>query len=416
MSFALPTPPPDSPFRIGYDDHGRVRLSWRPPYHWRSELIGWAVLTGVTTLLVLLIARLGKPGFAFCVALAYGFTKVFHVLRQLRSERLTLGEAVLRYEGNDPSTLDRQAREVPRAEAGTIKLGWVADPPGVRSRPSERPRPCLTLGEGAERVEIGADLRGSDREWLAEVVRAWARQGERLPPVPGAGEHLPLAIEVESDWDGVFRLRWQPNSLGLISARRTTVVRLSAWILGWALGGAGLLLPTGAFLWVCWKVGGGNVWLWFPLLALSFPLWEWASAGRKAIRNLLPLLRGPTEEYLTLTRRALHYQPGSYFDVSRLIQLQEMFGQAMTWRPGRYFEGQAVRSGPPHEVPLSELGAVRLERVDERPRLTIEHGGESFEVGPTLREPDREWLAGVLRTWAAAGAEGVDSSTASKPP
>jgi hypothetical protein len=416
MSVALPTPPPDSPFRIGYDEQGRVRLSWRPPYHWRSELVGWAFLTGFTTLLVIVIARIGQPGLAFCVALACAGMKVLHVLRQLRWERLTLGEAVLRYEGNDPSRLDRQAREVPRAEAGAIRLGWVTDPPGGRSRPSRRPRPCLTLGQGAERVEIGADLRGSDRDWLAEVVRAWARQAGAPAPGAEAGQHLPLAIEVESDKDGVFRLRWQPNSLGLMSARRTTVVRLSSWLLGWAIGGAGLLLPTTVFLWACWQAGGGNVWLWIPLVVLLVALWEWASAGRKAIREFLPLLRGPTEERLTLTRQALHYQPGRYFDVSRLIQLQEMFKEAMRWYPGRYFEGQAVRSGPPREVPLSELGAVRLERVDDRPRLMIEHGEDSFEVGPTLCEPDREWLAGVLRTWVAAGAEGVDSSTALKTP
>ena len=45
---------------------------------------------------------------------------------------------------------------------------------------------------------------------------------------------------------------------------------------------------------------------------------------------------------------------------------------------------------------------MRLERLGERLRLTMDHGPDRVEFGDTLGEPEKEWLAGVLRQWRGA--------------
>jgi hypothetical protein len=59
-----------------------------------------------------------------------------------------------------------------------------------------------------------------------------------------------------------------------------------------------------------------------------------------------------------------------------------------------------VCAEPARTIPREELGDVRLEEVEGRQRLTIDHGAESIESGAELREPGREWLAEILRDWA----------------
>jgi len=47
-----------------------------------------------------------------------------------------------------------------------------------------------------------------------------------------------------------------------------------------------------------------------------------------------------------------------------------------------------------------EIAAVRLDRLGERQRLSIDVGARRIEIGSTLTEPEREWLARALRIWA----------------
>jgi hypothetical protein len=49
-----------------------------------------------------------------------------------------------------------------------------------------------------------------------------------------------------------------------------------------------------------------------------------------------------------------------------------------------------------------QITNVRLDRVGERQRLTIDHGADRIEIGACLREPEREWLVEVLKQWKAA--------------
>jgi hypothetical protein len=56
--------------------------------------------------------------------------------------------------------------------------GFVLDRVGERQR--------LTFDRGADRVEIGADLREPEREWLFAVLHRWHAPNHPLHPT-GAG-------------------------------------------------------------------------------------------------------------------------------------------------------------------------------------------------------------------------------------
>ncbi len=53
-------------------------------------------------------------------------------------------------------------------------------------------------------------------------------------------------------------------------------------------------------------------------------------------------------------------------------------------------------------IPREALGDVRLEGSDEAVRLTVKYGVASrVEIGASLGESDKAWLAEVLRRWIA---------------
>lgn len=90
------------------------------------------------------------------------------------------------------------------------------------------------------------------------------------------------------------------------------------------------------------------------------------------------LTRPSRPESLTLTAAGLIYDPGNFTHPGVPPQCGER------WETGR-----------------SQVGDVRLDRVDGRQRLTIDRGVERIEIGACLREPEREWLVGLLWAWAA---------------
>jgi hypothetical protein len=58
------------------------------------------------------------------------------------------------------------------------------------------------------------------------------------------------------------------------------------------------------------------------------------------------------------------------------------------------------KRGKPRNLPRQAVGKIVLERVGERQRLSVDVGADRVEIGPWLTEPEREWLADVLRAWA----------------
>lgn len=53
----------------------------------------------------------------------------------------------------------------------------------------------------------------------------------------------------------------------------------------------------------------------------------------------------------------------------------------------------------PIELSRSELGRIILDRAGERQRLCFDVGADRIEIGESLREPEREWLASVIQDW-----------------
>ncbi|HEX5271532.1 MAG TPA: serine/threonine-protein kinase, partial [Gemmataceae bacterium] len=51
------------------------------------------------------------------------------------------------------------------------------------------------------------------------------------------------------------------------------------------------------------------------------------------------------------------------------------------------------------EIPIDELGPVALKRVGGQLRLRYDFGADRVEIGRYLREPEKEWLAEVIKEW-----------------
>jgi len=362
-------------------------VSWREPFSWPSYLLvsgiglGVAVVLGLVTSLgalivigagdaLLRLALQGKPWYLLLfpgfilglmtvglVGLALvPFWILYTAFRIPKPDRLTFGDSGLRYEFEDPSRPRRQVRKIDRAELGGVRLEPVAG------------RQRLTIDHGAERLEVGKALRQPDRAWLASLLRTWVGE-ERL--VPAGVPALPgnSWITAEADGEGRLTLRWKSRDARPRSDRWMGIAHLSVFLAIWAtgevltivmaltflLGGVPGLELVGGFL-LCWLTG-------------------WTAAGLVVLGYLWRLLRGPSEERVTLSPTALRHDPG------------------------RYFDGRDVCDGLSSDVPLAEVGAIRLERIEEVQRLTVGCGAAQIEFGPTLREPEREWLAQVLRTW-----------------
>lgn len=113
---------------------------------------------------------------------------------------------------------------------------------------------------------------------------------------------------------------------------------------------------------------------------------------------VVPLLIPRAPESVTFDDDIVHHDTGSpplplplmLFLGPMSVQLPHMFGPDHTthWRRRR------------RTLPRGAVSNISLERVGERQRLTFDHGADRIEIGGCLREPEREWLADVLREWA----------------
>lgn len=115
-------------------------------------------------------------------------------------------------------------------------------------------------------------------------------------------------------------------------------------------------------------------------LALSWP------RPRGIIRRLLGL--SSAREELLLYRDRLVYR-GSLHPNSWMPP-----GMVMKVLP-------AGAGGGPISVPRHTLGDVRLQRNEERVQLMVQYRLAWVEIGASLGEDDKAWLADVLRRWIA---------------
>ena len=129
-----------------------------------------------------------------------------------------------------------------------------------------------------------------------------------------------------------------------------------------------------------------------PRLFLVFWLGAWIIGGGMAMVMLTRLFRPARDERLLVYHDRLVHDPGSVpFDPF-------LWGGADRWR----LWVEAFKRRRRTEIMRQGAREPKLERVGERLRLSIDHGAERTEIGEFLREPEKEWLLGVLREWRAA--------------
>ena len=182
----------------------------------------------------------------------------------------------------------------------------------------------------------------------------------RVPSPPDGSR-----IQVEETLQGT-QFAWKnPDSpLG----RLGTGGFLFFWLGGWTIGGIFALSQLLRSI-----IEGSPV-----SLFLLFWLGGWALGEIFAARTLFQMMRGPGFATLVLGPRNIEYQPGNtlYFMTAR--------NQADT---------RAV-SAEKHEITN-----LQLTYVNEHLRLSFDVGVRRVEIGPSLSEPEKEWLHQILEDW-----------------
>jgi hypothetical protein len=177
--------------------------------------------------------------------------------------------------------------------------------------------------------------------------------------------------------DGRYRLTWPSAESGL--ERWAGAAFVAFWLCGWAVGEVVVLSA------IVGAVKAGAIGLW----ALdAFWLTLWTFGGLWAMRVLYGMVRSRPEEWVTLSIDELTHDPGSRAPPNGRHEGQSIWGLFRRWPRPRSFRREQV------------AGSLLLDRVGERHRLSVDRGGERVEIGYALREPEREWLHGVLRAWA----------------
>jgi hypothetical protein len=191
------------------------------------------------------------------------------------------------------------------------------------------------------------------------------------------------AFALDQTSEGLYRISWKTPGMGC--ARFPAAAFLVFWLCGWA---AGEIFVTLALLGLFFGVGpfpvnGMNAGIGaFLLLWLTL----WTFGGIAAMAQLYRLLRPPRPESVTLGIDDVTHDPGT----------------GLVMGPNVRALPQPFATAPPRQRTLTrqQVAGLKLERVGERQRLTVDCGADRVEIGPTLREPEREWLAQVLSTWA----------------
>lgn len=189
---------------------------------------------------------------------------------------------------------------------------------------------------------------------------------------------------VDVDEEARPRLSWMGPTGGVF--RYFPMIFLGFWLCGWAAGevfAIGAL--TGIFGGGAMAQGGGIP----ATLFLCVWLCLWTLGGSAAIYMFVTLIRGPRPERIVLGSDSLYHDPGMsiMFPPNRYDFSQ--WNRMMPWNRGKR-----------RTMTREAVGNLKLERVGERQRLTVDVGAQRVEIGTSLTEPEREWLADVLRTWA----------------
>lgn len=107
----------------------------------------------------------------------------------------------------------------------------------------------------------------------------------------------------------------------------------------------------------------------------------WSIGGWLVMQALYVSFRQSHLESIMLNQRKFRYDPGA--SASRQQRRGESRGKP--WK-----RVIIARRDMPEAV---------LDWAGDRQRLSFDHGADRIEIGKSLREPDREWLAQVIDDW-----------------
>ncbi len=193
-----------------------------------------------------------------------------------------------------------------------------------------------------------------------------------IPELPAGSK-----IEITPTAEG-FQLSWKVPGGGC--ARYPIAAFLLFWLGCWTVGG---LFAIGKFV-ESLREGTGIAWF------LLFWLGGWLFGEASALFFLYHLIRGGKPETLELGYDALTHAPGLSLAAGAFSGASEKRAPDLASLLWSRKEIVARRS---------EISDVVLERVGEHQRLTIDVGTDRIEIGRHLHEPEREWLASVVRAW-----------------
>jgi hypothetical protein len=180
-------------------------------------------------------------------------------------------------------------------------------------------------------------------------------------------------IEVTNELNQTI-MKWQ-NPRGSWS-RYFVVIFLLAWLGGWTVGEYS----------VAKKVfnGESNPFEIFWLIG-------WTVGGLFALINIYLMVRPSKSEKLIFDAFSLQFKPGT-----------PPFA-GINWSRNKNDDEDKTsifqKTKSKYTIPKTEVGEIKLERVGERQRLTIDHGVERIEIGKFLQEPEREWIFEILKQW-----------------
>lgn len=184
---------------------------------------------------------------------------------------------------------------------------------------------------------------------------------------------LNSTIEIKDETNQTC-IEWK-NPRGSAS-RYLIVIFMLAWLGGWAVG----LYSVGNTL----LSGNLNPFLIFWMIG-------WTVGGLMAMRNVYFLARPAKPERLVIDSISLNIQKGTspFAGVSWGIEKKDKDSSLPIF--------QKVKNK--YLIPKKDIGDIKLERIGERQRLTIDYGSERIEIGEFLQEPEREWLFETLKRW-----------------
>lgn len=421
MKDDVPAKPPDSAVREAYGPAG-LTLSWRDgrrgPGHWLAVLLLAGMIVGPAVALTMSVLQnaqgqpappaRGQPGLPFMLVAAIPFSfwgvvlgrALWEMVRPQRPAVVVLEPDMFQYTAGVRSAVyagPKAARQdMPQIPSGAELFRALLG----RRRPVRVDRAALTgfrldrvgnqhrlyFDAGADRKELGPHLGDADRVWLHAVLEHWRTGGRRPEPQEVAAAEKPTTNKPAGSEIG--------EALG--PAGLTLTVRPAPNAALRVLATVQMAVPLGFFalLWVVvvvTAVDSGQPLVVVILLPLTAAL---AVFGR----TFWLLLRAGRAETVTLGPETFEYEPGA----SPLVDQFFWWSRRRVMWPAAvgvgYFR-ELFRRRPVVRVSRPALAGFVLDRVGERQRLSFEVDSKRVEIGVALREPDREWLHGVLERW-----------------